>query len=219
MKTLPYGKMVGSYQSSDRDLRMRAKQTVYENLGKDEIVWASAVRSVCEDHIQMCKLRKYPEPMTQSVIANDVNKQAIESLMKVIEKNAGLYQRYLMIKARLMGLSKLASYDLVAPLPKLPDKKYSWREAREEIVAAYVGFDGEIGGWIDEMFARRHIEGEIRKGKTAGAFCSSCLAGKSAYVLQSFNNRMGDLFTQAHELGHAIHAPPSPAEEESGHQD
>ncbi|MDH5689695.1 MAG: hypothetical protein OEZ48_17735, partial [Candidatus Bathyarchaeota archaeon] len=72
MKTLTYGKMVGLYQSPDRDLRMRANQTVYENLGKDEIVWASAVRSVCEDHIQMCKLRKYPDPMTQSVIANDV---------------------------------------------------------------------------------------------------------------------------------------------------
>jgi oligoendopeptidase F len=206
MKTLPYGKIVGLYQSSDRDLRMRAKQTVYENLGKDEIIWASAVRSVCDDHIQMCKLRKYSDPMTQSVIANDVDKQAIESLMKVIEKNAGLYQRYLMIKAKLMGLPKLASYDLVAPLPKLPDKKYSWREARKEIVAAYRGFDGEIGGWIDEMFEKRHIDGEIRKGKTAGAFCSSWLAGKSAYVLQSFNNKMGDLFTQAHELGHAIHA-------------
>jgi len=206
MKTLPYGKMVGLYQSPDRELRMRANQTVYENLGKDEIVWASAVRSVCEDHIQMCKLRKYPDPMTPSVIANDVGKQAIESLMKVIEKNAGLYQRYLRIKAKLMDLPKLANYDLAAPLPKMPDKKYSWSEAREEIVAAYKGFDEEIGGWIDEMFARRHIDGEIRKGKTAGAFCSSWIAGKSAYVLQSFNNRMGDLFTQAHELGHAIHA-------------
>lgn len=206
MKTLPYGKMVGLYQSPDRDLRMRANQTVYENLGKDEIAWASAVRSVCEDHIQMCKLRKYPDPITQSLIANDVGKQAIESLIKVIEKNTGLYQRYLRIKAKLMGLPKLANYDLAAPLPKMPDKKYSWREAREEMVAAYMGFDEEIGGWIDEMFARRHIDGEIRKGKTAGAFCSSWLAGKSAYILQSFNNRMGDLFTQAHELGHAVHA-------------
>ncbi|TEU15020.1 MAG: hypothetical protein E3J21_14375, partial [Anaerolineales bacterium] len=156
MKTLPYGKMVGLYQSPDRDLRMRANQTVYENLGKDEIVWASAVRSVCEDHIQMCKLRKYPDPMTRSVIANDIDKQAIESLMKVIEKNAGLYQRYLRIKVKLMDLPKLANYDLAAPLPKMPDKKYSWSEAREEIVAAYKGFDEEIGGWIEKMFARRH---------------------------------------------------------------
>ena len=206
MKILPYGKMVGLYQSPDRDLRRKANQTIYENLGKDEIIWASAVRAVCEDHIQMSKLRKYPDPMTQSLIANDVDKQTIDSLMKTIEKNVSLHQRYLRIKAKLMGLPRLTNYDLVAPLPKTPDKEYSWKETREEIAAAYKGFDREVGEWIDEMFGKRHIDGEVRKGKTSGAFCSSWLAGKSAYVLQSFNGRMGDLFTQAHELGHAIHA-------------
>jgi oligoendopeptidase F len=206
MKTLPYGNMVGLYQSPNRDLRKRAYQTVYENLGKDEIVWASAVRAVCEDHVQTSKLRKYPDSMTQSLIANDVDKQTIDSLMNVIEKNVGLYQKYLKIKANLMSLPKLINYDLFAPLPKAPDKEYSWKESTREIVAAYENFDRQISEWIREMFEKRHIDGEIRKGKTSGAFCSSWLAGKSAYMLQSFNKRMGDLFTLAHELGHAIHA-------------
>jgi oligoendopeptidase F len=206
LQTLPYGKIVGLYESPNRDLRRRANQTIYETLGKDEVVWASAVRSVCSDHVEMCKLRRYPDPLTQSLIANDVDQQTIENLMKVIEDNAAVYQRYLRLKAKLLHLPKLANYDLMAPLPQRPDKEYSWREARKEIVAAYRGFDEEIGRWIDEMFARRHIDGEIRKGKTAGAFCSSWLAGQSAYILQSFNNRMGDLFTAAHELGHALHA-------------
>jgi len=86
IKTLPYGKIIGLYQSPDRGLRKRANQVVYENLGKDEIVWASAIRAVCEDHLQMCKLRKYPAPMTQSLIANDVDQQTIDSLMKTIKK-------------------------------------------------------------------------------------------------------------------------------------
>jgi len=206
IKTLPYGKIIGLYQSPDRDLRKRANQIVYENLGKDEIVWASAIRAVCEDHLQMCKLRKYPAPMTQSLIANDVDQQTIDSLMKTIKKNAGLYQRYLRLKAKLMDLDKLANYDVVAPLPNAPEMKYAWEEARKEVVDAYTGFDKEIGGWVDEMFERRHIDGEVRKGKQSGAFCSSWLAGKSAYILQSFNERMGDVYTQAHELGHAVHA-------------
>ncbi|UCH31349.1 MAG: M3 family oligoendopeptidase [Candidatus Bathyarchaeota archaeon] len=206
LKTLPYGKMVGLYQSPDRNLRKNAYQIVYEGLGNDEIIWASAVRAVCEDHIQMCRLRKYSDPMEQSLLANDVNKQAIVSLMKVIEKNASVYQKYLRMKAKLMNLPKLANYDLAAPLPEAPEKLYSWNKARKEIVTAYMGFDKEIGNWIEEMFAKRHIDAEIRKGKASGAFCSSWLAGKSAYILQSFNGRMGDLFTQAHELGHAIHA-------------
>ena len=205
-KTLPYGKIIGLYQSPNRDLRKRSNQIVYESLGKDELIWASAIRAVCEDHLQMSKLRKYPTPITQSLIANDVDRQAIDSLMNTIEKNVGLYQRYLRLKAKMMGLDKLANYDIVAPLPNAPEMDYAWGESRKEVVEAYMGFDEEIGGWVDEMFERRHIDGEVRKGKSSGAFCASWLAGKSAYVLQSFNRKMGNVYTQAHELGHAVHA-------------
>ena len=205
-KTLPYGQMVGFYQNPDRDLRKRAYQTVYETVGKDEIVWASAIRSVCEDHTQMCELRKWQAPMTQSLIDNDVDEQAITSLMKTIEKSAKLYQKYLQLKAKLMNLSKLANYDLMAPLPKTPETTYAWADSRKEVTEAYAEFDQQIGDWIGEMYQKRHLDGEVRKGKTAGAFCASWLAGKSAYILQSFNGRMMDMYTQAHELGHAIHA-------------
>jgi len=105
-----------------------------------------------------------------------------------------------------MGLNKLANYDLLAPLPNEPEVKYDWSQARKEVVDAYLGFDSEIAGWVDEMFERRHIDGKVRRGKASGAFCASWLAGKSAYVLQSYNGNIGDVYTQAHELGHAVHA-------------
>jgi oligoendopeptidase F len=206
MKTLPYGQMVGLYQSPDRDLRKRAYQTVYEGLGKDDIIWASAIRAVFEDHVRMCEMRKWPAQVTQSLIDNDVDEQAIDSLMRTIEKSAGLYQRYLRLKAKLMDLPKLSNYDLVAPLPRGPSATYSWGDARKKITAVYGEFDGQFGDWIDEMYERRHLDGAVRKGKTAGAWCSSWLAGKSAYVLQSFNGRIMDVYTQAHELGHAVHS-------------
>jgi len=206
IKMLPYGEIIGLYQSPDRDLRKRSNQVVYEGLGKDEIVWASAIRTVCEDHLRISELRKCPTAMTQSLIANDVDQRTIDSLMNTIEKNVGLYQRYLRLKAKLMGLDKLANYDLIAPLPNAPEMDYAWREAQQEITDAYMGFDEEIGGWVNEMYEKRHIDGEVRKGKSSGAFCASWLAGKSAYILQSFNKKIRDVYTQAHELGHAIHA-------------
>ncbi len=204
VKTLPYGEIIGLYEDHNRDLRKQANQVVYENLGKDEIIWASAIRAICGDHLRMCELRKYPAPITQSLIANDVDWQAINSLMNTIENNVPLYQRYLRLKAKLMGLTKLANYDIVAPLHL--EKKYSWRQARKEVTKAYADFDDELGDWVDEMYATRHIDGEVRKGKRSGAFCSRWLAGKSAYILQSYNEKIGDVYTQAHELGHAVHA-------------
>jgi oligoendopeptidase F len=55
------------------------------------------------------------------------------------------------------------------------------------------------------MFAKRHIDATPRFGKRNGAFCASFYNGKSAYILQSFNGTLSDVFTLAHELGHATH--------------
>jgi len=205
MKTLPYGEIVGLYEHPDRNLRKRAHEIVYEGLGKDHIVWASAMRSVFSDHILMTKMRKWPSPMTQSFISNDVDEETIVALLNTMEKNVGVYQDYLKLKAKVMDLKKLGNWDIDAPLPNSPDKKYSWEESREIVVGAYTDFDPEIGQWMDEMYERRHIDGQVRAGKRSGAFCATWHAGKSAYILQSFNGIMSDLFTQAHELGHAMH--------------
>jgi len=204
-KTLPYGQIIGFYQSPDRSLRRRSNEAVYEELGKDEIAWASALRALCDDHTQMCELRKWPSPMTQSLIDNDVDQQTIDSLMKSIKKNVSLYRRYLKLKAKLMGLRKLANYDVMAPLPKAPENSYRWADARREVTGAYGKFDRQTSLWVEEMYERRHIDGKVRKGKTSGAWCSSWLKGRSAYILQSFNGKIEDVYTQAHELGHAVH--------------
>jgi oligoendopeptidase F len=154
----------------------------------------------------MCELRRYPTPLTQSLISNDVESGAIDALMDTISSSVGEYQRYLNLKAKIMKIPKLGNWDIVAPLPDAPDRTYSWDESRDLVVSAYRSFDQQFGDWVDEMYRHRHIEGEVRRGKRSGAFCSTWLTGKSAWILQSFNGRIGDVYTQAHELGHAVHA-------------
>jgi oligoendopeptidase F len=206
MKTMPYGEIVGLYQNPKRDLRKRAQQVVYETLSKDAILWSSSMLSVFKDHHQMTKLRKWPTPRTQSLIANDVDDETIDALMTTIEKNVGVLQKYLRLKAKVMGFEKLGNWDITAPLSNAPEKKYTWAESRKLVVDAYLDFDKESGDWMDEMYERRHMDAEVRKGKTSGAFCSTWHKGQSAYILQSFNGIMSDVFTSAHELGHALHA-------------
>jgi oligoendopeptidase F len=144
--------------------------------------------------------------MTQSYLANDVDEETIDALMTTIGNNVDAYQQYLRLKAKAMGLEKLGNWNIDAPLPNTPSKKYTWEESRDIVIKAYTGFDSQFGQWVNEMFDRHHIDGQVRAGKRSGAFCSTWIAGKSAYILQSFNGIMGDVFTQAHELGHGMHA-------------
>ena len=126
VKTMPYGEVISYYQNPDRDVRKSANSVVYTKLGNDDIVWSSALRSICDDHIRMCSLRKYSDPMEPSLEDNDVDKETINALMEAIDEGKSFYRRYLKTKAKLLGLNKLGNWDLMAPLPGSGNIKYSW---------------------------------------------------------------------------------------------
>ena len=104
-----------------------------------------------------------------------------------------------------MGLPLLGNHDIVAPLPDTPERKFTFAEAQRLVIKAYSRFDSEYATGIKEMFAKRRIDANPRFGKRNGAFCASWYRGKSAFVLDNFNGTLSDVFTLAHELGHATH--------------
>ncbi len=204
-KTLPFGEAYGLFSHPDRATRESAYKAVFSLVGKDGEIFASAFRNICNDWLSICEWRKYDSPMHASLIANDVDQQTIDNLLKAVEDNVGLYHRYLKLKAKIMGLPKLGCHDIIAPLPDAPDMKFDFETAKNLIIRAYSRFDEEYAFAVKDMFARNHIDAMPRFGKRHGAFCAGWYNGKSSFVLQSFNGRLNDVYTLAHELGHATH--------------
>ncbi|MCS7124005.1 MAG: M3 family oligoendopeptidase [Candidatus Bathyarchaeota archaeon] len=204
-KLLPFGAAYGLFSHPDRATRESAYKAVFSLVGKDGEVFASAFRNICNDWLTVCEWRKYSSPMEASLIVNDTDQQTIDNLLRAVEENVGIYQRYLRLKAKLMGLPKLGCHDILAPLPDAPDMKFTFEQARDLVTKAYESFDKEYAYPVKDMFQRRHIDATPRYGKQHGAFCAGWYNGKTAYILQSFNGRLNDLYTLAHELGHAVH--------------
>lgn len=204
-KLLPFGAAYGLFSHPDRATRESAYKAVFSLVGKDGEIFASAFRNISSDWLSICEWRKYSSPMEASLIDNDIDQQTIDNLLEAVEENVDTYQRYLRLKAKLMGLPKLGCHDILAPLPDAPDMKFTFQQAKDLIIRAYSSFDEEYAFAVKDMFARRHIDATPRYGKQHGAFCAGWYNGKSAYVLQSFNGRLNDLYTLAHELGHATH--------------
>jgi len=204
-KTLSYGEATGLLHHPDRATRESANRSIYELLGRDAEVFSAALRNICNDWVTISKRRKYLTPMEASLINNDTEQAIIDNLLVSIEKGTKNYQHYLKVKAKLMGLPVLGNHDLVAPLPGVSEFKYTFDQARDLIVRAYSRFDSDYAEAIKEMFAKQHIDAMPRFGKRNGAFCAKHYNGKSAYILQSFNGALSDVFTLAHELGHATH--------------
>ncbi len=204
-KTLSYGQANGLLPHPDRATRESANRSIYGLLGKDGEIFASALRSICNDWVTVSQRRKYQSPMESSLLNNDTKQAIVENLLGAIENNAGMYRRYLKLKAKLMNLPTLGNHDIIAPLPDTPEQKFSYEQARSLIVEAYSRFDPQYAEAVKEMFNKQRIDASPRFGKRNGAFCASWYKGKSAFILQSFNGTLSDIFTLAHELGHATH--------------
>ena len=204
-KTLSYGEANGLLPHPDRATRESANKSIYGLLGKDGEIFASALRSISNDWVTMSERRKYTSPMESSLISNDTQQPIIDNLLQSIENHTGTYQRYLKLKAKLMNLHTLGNHDIVAPLPSTPDLKFTFEEAQDLVTRAYSRFDDAYAAAVKEMFANHHIDATPRFGKRNGAFCASWYNGKSAFILDNFNGTLNDVFTLAHELGHATH--------------
>jgi oligoendopeptidase F len=204
-KTLSFGEASGLFPHPDRKTRESAYKSIYGLLSGYGEVFSSALRNMCNDWLNVCERRKYDSPMHASLIENDIEQPPIDNLLETVENHAGLYRRFLKLKAKMMGLPRLGCHDMLAPLADAPRTMVSYDSARELIIEAYSRFDEEYASAVKDMFTKKHLDSSPRFGKQNGAFCASWYNGKSAFILDSFNGRLRDIYTLAHELGHATH--------------
>ncbi|MBD3191621.1 MAG: hypothetical protein GF308_13320 [Candidatus Heimdallarchaeota archaeon] len=204
-KILSYGEADGLLTHPDRATRTSANKSIYGKLSEQGEIFASALRNIASDWIQMVDRRDYDSSMHQSLIVNDVEQQTVDNLMKAIEDHVELYRRYLTLKAKIMGLEKLGCQDIVAPLPDAPSMDFTWNEARELVTKAYESFDKDYAQGVKDMFKANHIDASPRFGKRNGAFCSRWYNGKTSFILQTFTGSLRNVYTLGHELGHATH--------------
>jgi len=206
-KTVPFGEALGFTRNSDRSTRISATKSIGNILARDGEVFSSALRNICNDWVSICNRRKYNTPLEASLIDNDVDQQVIDNLLKAIENSTGLLQRYQRLKAKIMKLPKLSGWhDIFAPLPDAPDMKFDYDKAKTLIIEAYERFDEDYAFTIRDMFSKNHIDATPRQGKRDNAFCWDWYEGKTSYILLNFSETLFDIYTLAHELGHAVHA-------------
>jgi oligoendopeptidase F len=133
----------------------------------------------------------------------------LDALIGALESALPLYRRYLVLKARLLGIERCAFYDLFAPVrgggKEEGHRTWTWEAAAGFIAKCFSGFDPSMGDFARRAAAAAWIDGERREGKIGGAYCTDFpLAGESR-ILCNFDGTFDAISTVAHELGHAWH--------------
>ncbi|HYH46364.1 MAG TPA: M3 family oligoendopeptidase [Thermoanaerobaculia bacterium] len=176
---------------------------VYE--GEATILGQIYTNRVRDWHDENVTLRGYPSPISVRNVDNDIPDQAVQVLLDVSRENAPIFQRYFRLKAGWLGVDRLRRYDVYAPLAT-SDRTIEYPDAVRSVLETFHDFHPSFAQMADRVFAENHLDGEIRKGKRGGAFCSTVLPRLTPWVLVNYAGRVRDVATLAHELGHAIHS-------------
>jgi oligoendopeptidase F len=190
--------------SPDRALRERASRAIHEAHAAESHVLNFIFNTLFQDHGVEIDLRRYDTPIAPTLLEDELSAEVVESLMATTEKNYGLAQEYYQLKARALGLRDFASHDLLAPLPG-GDRKVPFAEGRQLVLDSFQSFSPLFAEIAERHFAQRWIDVMPRPGKRGGAFCAAAIPSLHPYVLTNYNDRLDDVSTVAHELGHAIH--------------
>jgi oligoendopeptidase F len=205
-KTLTRDQLTSYYFNPSAEIRRAAYQELYRVYGENSTVLAQIYSHRVRDwHAEGIELRGYASPISARNLGNDLPDEVVESLLSVCRKNASLFQRYFLLKARNLGLDKLCRYDIYAPLAK-SEKKYDFAFASQLVLDTFEKFSPQVANLARQVFDQQHLDQETRHGKRGGGFCYAALPELTPWVLVNFSGRPGDIATLAHELGHAVHS-------------
>jgi len=137
-------------------------------------------------------------------MSNEIPDKVVDALVSAMRGRKDILQRYYRLKRKLLGVSKLMSYDTFAPLPHEKSGKMEFDKAATMVREIFHETRPSFGKVADAMFDEKHVDAPPYKGKRGGAFCMPNMNG-TPYVLLNWTGKMRDTATLAHEFGHAVH--------------
>ncbi len=192
-------------EDKDPAIREKAYKALYKIYGSKDsrIVLGNIYKGIVKDCIAEKKLRNYPSVMFSRNSSEELSDEIVNHLIKTVRDAFPLYQRFLKLKAKKMGVKKLSVYDFFAPITN-SSKEFPFQEGFQKYLDIIKTFDQEFFDYSKEIFENGRVDVFPKKGKMGGAYANydkDC----SSFVMLNYTNKFSDVMTLAHELGHAIH--------------
>ena len=192
-------------QTADREARRTAAEAVSRTLEPGLRTRGFIYNTLVYDKSVEDRLRHYPNWLASRNLSNEASDESVMALIQAVRGRFDIPQRWYRLKAKLIGVDRLADYDRSAPVLR-EDITYSFAEARDLVLDTYQSFSPVAGEITRRFFDEHWIDGPPRPHKRGGAFCAYTVPSVHPYVLLNFTAQRRDVLTMAHELGHGLHA-------------
>lgn len=196
-----YGKYISSF---DRDIRKTVFDRLFTTYSNFKTTITSIYNGDIDANISVAKIRNFNSALEASLYSDNIDKSVYENLIKTVHNNLDVLYDYYDLKKKVLNLDELHIYDIYTPMIKVDKQDYSFEEAKNLVLDTISIFGEEYKENALKAFDEKWIDVYNNKGKRSGAY-SSGFYDTAPYMLLNFENRINDVFTLAHELGHSMH--------------
>ena len=202
---LTHGRFISLLESSDKTVRKNAFEKYYATYEQFLNTLASIYNNQVKQQIFHATARKYNSTLEAAVDENNVSPDVYKNLVATINENLDKMHHYVKLRKKCLGVDELHMYDIYTPM--IPDmaKEIPFEEAKETVLKALAPLGEEYVAKVKEGFENRWIDVYENQGKRSGAYSAGSY-GAHPYVLLNYNGTLDDMFTIAHEMGHAMHS-------------
>jgi oligoendopeptidase F len=191
----------------DRELRKKAYKQFYHVYDASKHALARLYEGQVKQDIFRAKARGYESCRAMALFPDNVPIAVYDSLIAAVHEALPTLHRYYRLRARLLGLEKLAHYDVYVPLVGGIHTNTPYTQAVEIIAKALAPLGAEyVRTLTDGLTTERWVDRYENKGKRSGAFSSGTFTSKPYILLNYKEDVLRDVFTVAHEGGHSMHS-------------
>ena len=204
---LGYALFEDEYQyETDTDVRRAAFRAFYDKIAQYQNVTAAAYNALVRSEKTIADLRGHKDVFDYLLFDEEVTRDMYDRQIDIImEKLAPHMRKYAQLLKKVYKLDKIRYEDLQLSVDPEYDPRATIEEAEKYIADGLAVMGDEYVEMIHKAFKERWIDYATNDGKCTGGFCSSPYGAPASFILLSWQNRMADVFTLAHELGHAGH--------------
>ena len=202
---LSHGNFVPLEESADRRVRKDAFENFYSVYKQFANTLAGLYNGQVKQQIFYAKARNYPSTLEAAVDANNVPSKVYYNLVETVNKNMDKMHRYVRLRKKCLGVDELHMYDIYTPMIADVAKKIPFEEAKETVLKALAPLGEDYVAKVKEGFESRWLDVYENEGKRSGAYSAGAY-GAHPFVLLNHNDTLDNMFTLAHEMGHAMHS-------------
>lgn len=204
VQKLPMPALINLHSHPEEDVRRRAYETEMHAWETVSEPLAAAMNGVKGAASTLNRRRNRRDDLHGAIDKARIDQDTLDALLIAIQAAFPMFRKYFRAKAARLNKKSLPWWDIFAPTGK-SNTHYSFPEARDFILENFESFSPDLDSFARRAFRHKWIDAEQRSGKRGGAFCMPLIGVKESRILCNFDGSLDQVFTIAHELGHAFH--------------